>query len=244
MNSKIAGVIVMVFALNCANGQGTRVVMPNRVDLNQTTFTFIPFGISRAGVESARFQQVYAAEGFDSSEPVLIDFIGFTDRRISGTEQPNLQFSLSTTPRGPDGLSSVFAENIGHDETVVFGPGPVRWPVIEPPGLTFDFVVPMVTPFLYDPAEGNLLLDVRNFEPESVYFRPIERHMDPVLAYDVPNDEVSRVFATSVDSLEGTTDSLGLVTLISYQPIPEPSTIALGLCGLVAVLLGRFVRKN
>src|SRR5678815_4864698 len=72
----------------------------------------------------------------------------------------SLQINLSTTSKGPDGLSTVFSENIGANETVVFGPRPARFGPGSPlPEYTFQ----LDEPFFYDPSAGNLLMDVRNF---------------------------------------------------------------------------------
>src|SRR5258705_11106301 len=82
----------------------------------------------------------------------------------STTTVANIQFNLSTTPRNPDGLSGTYAANVGADDTVVFsGPlsissqfsGPTNGP------RAFDIVVPLSTPFIYNPARGNLLGDIR-----------------------------------------------------------------------------------
>jgi hypothetical protein len=70
----------------------------------------------------------------------------------------------STTTRSVAGLSATFAENIGADNTLVFS-GTLNWATgnLPGPGNTrqFDVVFPFTTPFLYDPAAGNLLLDIR-----------------------------------------------------------------------------------
>ena len=80
---------------------------------------------------------------------------------------PSVQVNLSTTTRGPDQLSSMFSENVGANDTVVYSGqlntdliggkygGPTSW----------DFeIYPLAKAFLYNPDAGNLLLDVRIFQ--------------------------------------------------------------------------------
>ncbi len=63
---------------------------------------------------------------------------------------------LTITP-----LSTTFANNVGPDDTIVFNRGPLA---LTSAGTDlFDITINFDTPFLYDPALGNLLLDVRNF---------------------------------------------------------------------------------
>ncbi len=76
-----------------------------------------------------------------------------------------LQIHASTTNRSATGLSTTFAENLGTNNTLVFS-GPLTWTTANLPGLgntrQFDYVFPFTTPFLYDPAAGNLLLDIHS----------------------------------------------------------------------------------
>ena len=70
----------------------------------------------------------------------------------------------STTKLTIAGMSQIFSQNIGTNNTLVFdgilsqvtqnlpGPGNTR---------QFDMPTPFTTPFLYDPAQGNLVLDFR-----------------------------------------------------------------------------------
>src|SRR5688572_958558 len=82
----------------------------------------------------------------------------------------NLQINLSTTSIEPDRLNGTFAQNVGTDDTVVFQGsltvssrfvGPANGPK------EFDIIIPLTTPFLYDPSRGNLLIDFRNVSGSS-----------------------------------------------------------------------------
>ena len=78
----------------------------------------------------------------------------------------SLQVNLSTTAKAVDALSSTFAANVGADDTVVFPHASVQFstsvagPIDGPQA--FDLVITFPTPFHYDPAQGNLLVDIRN----------------------------------------------------------------------------------
>ena len=67
----------------------------------------------------------------------------------------------------PGSLSSTFASNVGGDDTTVYS-GPLSLssaftgPADGPKDL--DIAVKLQTPFLYDPAVGNLLLDIKGFD--------------------------------------------------------------------------------
>ena len=82
----------------------------------------------------------------------------------SGPHSVNLRIYASTTTRSVAGLSMTFADNLGADNTLVFN-GTLNWATgnLPGPGNTrqFDIVFPCTTPFLYDPAAGNLLLDTQ-----------------------------------------------------------------------------------
>ncbi len=75
-------------------------------------------------------------------------------------EWPSLEINLSTTPKG--GLVNTFDDNHGADVTRVLagtvpletdGCGPAAGPC------AFDYVFNFDTPFPYDPAQGNLLVE-------------------------------------------------------------------------------------
>jgi hypothetical protein len=74
-----------------------------------------------------------------------------------------LQISVSVTQVDPADMSRTFASNITGTPTVVYdGPWSATTVSEDPPGPAtrpFDWRVPFQTPFFYDPAEGNLLID-------------------------------------------------------------------------------------
>jgi len=83
------------------------------------------------------------------------------------------------------------------------------------------------TPFFYNPANGNVLLEVRNYEPTAFPGVP-QLNAGPLDAFDVAGDPISRVYALgNADATTGIADTLGLTTFFVVTPIPEPSTLVL-----------------
>ncbi len=173
---------------------------------------------------SQRYQQVYGAEAFSAlSGPHLITEIAFRPTAGQGPFEltlPNVDIHLSTTDRPVDGLSETFAENVGGDEVVGFsGELVLATEANGPPGgpNEFDVLVPLLTPFLFDPLVGNLLLDVRNFEVGT-----------PAALLDAEEfgltgeDQTSRVRSVnSVFETAGAADSIGLVSRFTLVPVPS-----------------------
>ena len=63
-------------------------------------------------------------------------------------------------------------------------------------------------------------------------------------ARDVMGDTISRVWAGDVNALSGTADTVGLTMLITFVPVPEPSTWALLLSGAAFVGAWRWRCKH
>lgn len=178
-----------------------------------------------------RYQQVYDSSLFSAvTGSAPISQLAF---RPDGTLAPSKSFSsmvnirLSTTSLDEDGLNSLFANNSGPDETVVFS-GTLPWNsgYSGTPG-PFSLVIPLTVPFVYTPAAGNLLLDVTvtGFSGTGGY---------PLDAVFTPGDGVSRLYFLNATSTFGFQDTLGLVTQFTFDaanpptltPVPEPSTYA------------------
>jgi MYXO-CTERM domain-containing protein len=180
---------------------------------------------------SQRYQQVYGASAF-SGGPILITQIAFRPDATFGsafsTTLPSVQIDLSTTSAAVDGLSTTFANNVGANDTVVFSgalslssadTGPAGGPK------AFDIVINLTTPFLYNPALGNLLLDIRDFSGGFT------------TAFDAEpsgTDAMSRVYTesqgvNSPTANAGEQDTVGLVTQFTVTVVPEPSSVVFGL---------------
>jgi hypothetical protein len=170
-----------------------------------------------------RYQQVYFDPQFAEIGPdgVFITRIAFDlavgpgARQFSATIS-NIQINFSTTTRSSGDLSTVFAENVGADDVVVVGPGPLRLSSAGYPG-RFDISIPLTKSFFYDPAAGNLLLDVRNIYSGSSF----ENHVSDLSGIDLTFDGSSRVWSLSVQSPSGFTDTFGLRTRFEVTPVPK-----------------------
>ncbi len=189
----------------------------------------LPFG---AGA-SDRYQQVYAASNFGpiAQGGGLITSLAFqfADSHTLGGGVSNIQINLSTTLRPVDGLSTTFAQNVGSDDTKVFGAGNLVW--ANDPTVPFSAFINLSTPFHYNPANGNLLVDMRVFQTGL----PFQFGSLSMEASAANNDTVSIAYAFNVNDLTGITDTKGLNTLFTVTPVPEPSTICLFLAGLATI---------
>ncbi len=205
------------------------IVVPNDLEFTEgNASTFVPFLIEHRFKPTMRYQQVY-----DSSQFAVINSIaGYIthiylrgDRASDGFNITitNIQLDLSTTSKAPDGLSPVFAENVGSDDGIVFGPGPliVNGGCCGNPA-PFDIKIKLSAPFYYRPIAGNLLMDVRNNIAGDFLPGPIGpvRELDAV---GVLGDPVSTVSAYSVSNTFGQTGTGGLVTGFEFYPVPALS---------------------
>jgi hypothetical protein len=139
------------------------VVVPNTLATNDANSSF-----TAQGGGAARIMQIFDASQFGAlSGPSFLTQFAFRPDTIPGPAGPQtntLRIYASTTSRSVAGMSTAFSQNIGTNNTLVFegtltqatenlpGPGNTR---------QFDIVWPFATPFLYDPAAGNLLLDLQ-----------------------------------------------------------------------------------
>jgi hypothetical protein len=219
--------IALVGTLSPVNAQN--VVVPNALaNVEGNANNGLPFNISAFNLTSERYQQVYGSGDFGAiTGPTLITAITF--RPDSGgaafnSTLPNVQINLSTTAAAVDALSTTFANNVGANDTVVFsGALPLSSNAIGGPPHNFDIVITLQTPFLYNPANGNLLMDVRNFGGGGT------TQFDAV---STVGDAVSRVGTFTTGNVNSPTadfsDSLGLVTQFTFSAsVPEPSVVLL-----------------
>src|SRR6185369_6726468 len=140
------------------------VVVPNSLATNDGNGS----GTSPAGPASARWLHIHDASQFGAlSGPSFLTKFAYRPDRILGQSGPRsltLRIYASTTSRSVAELSTTFAENVGTNNTLVFD-GTVNLTTgnLPGPGNTrkFDYVFPFTTPFLYDPAAGNLVLDLQ-----------------------------------------------------------------------------------
>ena len=180
-----------------------------------------PFNIGAFGLSSQAYQQVYGAAGF--AGPVSIVGLRFQldqSEAAFSTVLSNVEISLSTTAAGPSTLGSLLDGNIGTDRRVVRN-GPLP---LSSGGGAFDVSIPFTTPFAYDPAQGSLLMHVRNFgDGQSAQF---EAGSNPL---------VGRLFtAHAADAFGTAEDGFGLATRFTTVAavVPEPGAYLLMALGL------------
>ncbi|MCL4781495.1 MAG: PEP-CTERM sorting domain-containing protein [Bryobacterales bacterium] len=208
---------------------------------------------SEDGVISLRAQAVYGRGQFlgaGISGPVLITSFAF--RTAPGTGPASLSATAlsiyaSTTQYAPNSsggnqlLTDTFTTNLGADNTLVYSgslltlssPG-CAGPAVCP----FDLVFAFATPFLYDPTQGFLLLDL---------------HMTGISGTGTLDAREFNAPGGSIATLYGILDSptgLGLdlggdITQFTLEAVPEPSSGVLLLGGLGALLLRRrMIRRD
>ncbi len=217
--------ITIVAPVNAANVEGN---IANGYPFNTAAFT---------DTASMRYQQVFGAPIFSAAHPTPILLMGISFRpdvnlgegSPFSTTLRNVEISVSTTRSGVDLLNPVFAENVGADAMIVHS-GPLKlssnYAGLAAGPKEFDIHIPFTRPFLYDPTQGSLLLDVTNLFPGGT------TQFDAV---SDPMDHTSRIWNFNNLSFGGG-DTLGLVARFTAEPVdaapvPEPSSLMLLLTG-------------
>lgn len=182
-----------------------------------------PFGLDDIDLFTCRYQQIYDASRFAAVLPsggVITQMYFSVDNELPHffrTDFPDIQIDFSVTTRGVDQLSTNFSENLGTNAVTVIPRGRLAM------GTTGGnpIVVNLTVPFSYDPAEGNLLLDIRKFSriPPG---DPFDNNPGFFEAQDTLGDSVSRVYSHDVNSAAGVADTIGLLTIFKAIPPPIP----------------------
>jgi len=197
----------------------------------------IPFGcgdLERGAGTGTRYQQVYSASDFSSELDISgVTFFLTQSVPYSGTlgylDGGTYTVSLSTTSEPVDGLNlSNFDANVGADNTMIFsGSLPASVP------FGGSFTLENAGTFLYNPAAGNLLMDIQ--------ITGITAPSSFTLL-DARNGTAGGIFSRA-DNLSTGSNDYGLVTqfdatvpgIPAINAIPEPSSIA-----LLGLVLGSF----
>jgi len=212
-----------LFVLSVVVARAVLVVVPNtNSEKEGDTRTANPFGWD---LQMARIQQVYAASEFAvlGANGGTITGINFRLNSFSLTPSTSINYplliKLSTTSKQVDALDGTFAQNIGADETTVFsgrfifntaaGPG-----VLEP----FGMIIPLSTPFPYNPTNGSLLVDITVGLTDEYY-----SGLAIMDAQTVLGDGISAVNAwngvnDTTPITNGTPTTEGLVTQFNISP--------------------------
>lgn len=215
-------VVLMVLAV-LATAQTSRAASITVGDLNTGAPSSFPFDGSYAFLGGTRYQQVYDASFFGSS-PVLIDSLTFYAASTTGeTGNGDFTLSLSTTSAAVNGLSANMVDNLGADNTVIFS---ARLPAFSP-----LLIFQLVQPFVYDPTQGNLLLDITLSGVTQFKHAPYVAHNGGFVGS-------SRM----VNGNTAGTDGFGLVT--TFGIVPEPATWAMLATALPGVLAFGWSRRR
>jgi len=226
MITRTASIALVAVAGLSFSASGQQIVVPNALAaVEGGTSNSFPF--SAFTPVSQRYQQVYAASDFGAlTGPTPLTQLRFRPNATSTftpwSNTATFEVRFSVTPTAPDALSTTFATNVGAGETVVYSgsatistgqSGPVTGP------LNFDVILTLQTPFVYNPASGNLLMDVKREGTSLASSRFLDAH-------NVAGDPISRVVSvTNSSDVTGTATSFGLVTQFVFTP-PTPSCYA------------------
>jgi len=226
--------ILLLFQATCVWAATNRIIVPP-TSLG-TAQSILPFAYDSMGSTGMRYQQVYGAQAFsavpDGGWITAIAFSFADSGQLGGTI--DAQIDLSTTTRPVDGLSTVFADNVGADNRVVTGPGTLSFFRNETQLSSLSVRLDLNEPFYYDPANGNLLMDVRLSRG---YMGPLGIYSTALDASTLFGDQSSIVYADPLNSLTGIRSSVALVTGFTITAVPEPGATALFVLSLLTLAI-------
>jgi len=180
----------------------------------------VPFAV----LGPVRYQQVYEAAQFSQVPAggafLIAVFLRADCTSIKNWRVTKLQVNASTVSIGPDQLTPTFSRNVGADDTRVFTSTTWAPPGICLPSNSFSgaSVLHLEVPFFYDPAKGNLLLDLRS---SGIDWNGAPLYESSLDAHDVLGDSVSRALAFSLGSdTAEVVDTVGLVTAFEFRQTP------------------------
>jgi hypothetical protein len=214
--------VAALTALFVGSSLAQQVVIPN-VNANQAGPSNQAYPWNQGDM---RYQQVYAADQFGGLSGLITKFTYRVDEEwgYAFTSSPiTSEIRFSTTQAGPNNLSNVFAQNIGPDETLVWS-GPItlqsagNWQV-------FDINLDINDVYSYNPAAGNLLIDIKVFG--SAVTCQFDAAGTGVGQGGTPWTD--RVWALGVNSTTGSSN--GDDGMVTQFTIPEPAS-ALALLAL------------
>lgn len=151
--------------------------------------------------------------------------------------QPHEQIYMSTTSLSS--LGAAFDANHGADKTLVFD-GQATYPILGtgPPAGPRPFADGQLlqTPFHYDPAQGNLLIEIRDIDKNY----PVPAAID-LAAH--PSANILTVFNEGDAAAATGLPVANVVTPIRFLFVPEPSACVLAGVALVGVLSAQRARR-
>ena len=198
-------------AFICDNGRAATIIAGKERKVQTTVFS--TYGVPYVGP----YQQIYDRNLFSS--PSAITQIGFRSIGPNGGYDTDVMYNLSVglglTERTPSSPGSGFATGA---TTVFSGPLPVH---ITASNLDFDLLIPLTTPFLYDPALGNLLLDITLVSAgQTPPNLPVYTFL-----YDNAATDIATIRPHRIQGTVAVLPNEGIVT--KFTVVPEAATAAL-----------------
>ena len=218
-------------------------VFAGTITVNDTDSAIrFPFGTDAASATNyqtgATYQQIYSSTDFSGS-PILITELAFsTSSLISDATSATLGLDVhlgvaATSAANPD---TTFSANRGSDYLDVFSGVLTFTPALNN---TFDLVLNLSSPFLYDPASGDLLLDISLTQAPTITGTALYFGGDSSATDD-------RIF----NAAPGTTGRIDFNTLATQftfadsTAAPEPSSLLLFGSGIGFLGISLFARNR
>ena len=172
-------------------------------------------------VADTRILAIYNSSLFQGTGGIDIQDISFySEGGISGIsgESP-IQIYLGTTPIPAASLSPTYSNNVSGGETLVYSG--TLLPSASESVEGFTITLSLLAPFLYQPADGNLLLDIQNTGGAAMFPFPV-------------------AFSNGSYSVEGVNPTghvAGVAPVIQLASTPEPKSFVLLVTVVLAVLV-------